>query len=335
MKSNDLGVPAGEGEYFHQFNRTYLEFTTIRRVVGADQKNSFVMCAMMQPDAQTGTIDPEDISYKFKITIQEVSFNITWEDGRANTFTTLTELLAGNERWPSQWVWESQEDLALRREVIGRIRGRANAPCDTGGVCQVTPMQDHVYQKLDGAGEDQWDHIQENVDCVGISPFYLYSLLTLGEPEAIVSAAGVTLTTYHEYQGRYIKDAAGRRRLLQADGNDPTFASGRDDQFTGAFQWISKSDFEAEQQANNAVVTKEQAATTTSKSSSIPVMPIVIGAAAASMTCMFFAAFAMWRRRKQQPQQEKKLGPDAQFTSQEPRVVVQLDDIQLSQAGQV
>merc|ERR1719424_731831 len=63
-------------EYFHQFNRTYLEFTTIRRVVGPDQKNSFVMCAMMQPDAETGTIDPEDISYKFKVSIQEVTFNV-------------------------------------------------------------------------------------------------------------------------------------------------------------------------------------------------------------------------------------------------------------------
>jgi hypothetical protein len=332
MKSNDLRVPVGEEEYFHQFNRTYLENTLIRRVVGPEQKNSFVMCAMMQPDALSGTIDPEDLSYKFKITIQEVTFNVTWrEEGRANTETTLSELLEGNLRWPSQWVWEHQEDLALRREVIGRVRGRANAPCD-GGVCQVTPMQDHVYAKSDDNSDEQWDHIQENIDCVGISPFYLYSLLTLDDPEAIVDSAGVTLTTYHEYKGRYIKDDAGRRRLLQANPNDATYASGRAQQAGGAFQWVSKSDLEAEANANNNVVTKEQAVA--SETSSIPMMPIVIGGVAASMTCMFFAAFAFWRRRKQ-PQQDKKLGPEAQFTIQRPQASVQLDDIQLSQAGQV
>jgi hypothetical protein len=332
MKSNDLRVPVGEEEYFHQFNRTYLENTLIRRVVGPEQKNSFVMCAMMQPDALSGTINPQNISYKFKITIQEVTFNVTWrEEGRDNTEVTLSELLEGNLRWPSQWVWEHQEDLALRREVIGRVRGRANAPCGEG-VCQVTPMQDHVYEKSEENSDEQWDHIQENVDCVGISPFYLYSLLTLDDPEAIVDSAAVTLTTYHEYKGRYIDGAGGRRRLLQADANDATFASGQAQQAGGAFQWISKSELEAEQQANNGVVTKEQAVAS-SETASIPVMPIVIGAAAASMTCMFFAFFAFYRRRKQQP--EKKLGPNAQFTSQQPQAVVQLDDIQLSQAGQV
>lgn len=175
--------------------------------------------------------------------------------------------------------------------------------------------------------------VQENVDCVGISPFYLYSLLTLNEPEAIVSSAAVTLKVKHEYLGRYIASGNGARRLLQAGADGGPLSQATTQQYGGAFAWVSKSEAEAQQ---NNIVTKEQAATP--ESSSMPVMPIVIGTVAASMTCMFFAAFAFWRRRKQS---QDKLGPQANFSQQQPhtqaqsQVVVQLDDIQLRQAGQV
>ena len=323
MKSNDLRVPTGEEEYFHQFNRTYLEFTTIKRVVGPDQKNSFVMCAMMQPEKfdVSESIDPEELEHIFKVTILEVTFDIEWDpettDNKENTVKTLSDLLADNARWPSQWVWEHQEDLALRREIISRRGGRAET-CGDGGACQITPMQNHVLDSAD------WDHIEDNIDCVGISPFYLYSLLTLDNPEHIVNSASVNLTVKHEYLGPYTTDGnTSGRRLLQADGADAPFSQETEQLYGGAFAFTSKAD------ANKVAV--DETPTSAAEPTSLPVMPIVMGVLAASMTCMFFAAFAFWRRRKQPTREEAKLGQAAHTQARQPQVVVQLEDVQLQQ----
>jgi hypothetical protein len=234
FKDNDLRARTGaEADYYHQFNRTYVDFATVTRLVGQDQKNSWVVCAMMQPIAwgPGETHSPSEITQQYRVAIREVKLIVDWNDDNGaalagQTTPTLASVLNIQTRWPSTWVWQSQDAAAQRRQILRR-EARIDLPCTAGGQCEATDMQDEVYKN------SNWDHIQNNFDCVGVSPFYLYQLLTLAPPQAGAYPRAVTanLTVYHQNLGslavppparRLLSEdraANGRRKALQAGAN--------------------------------------------------------------------------------------------------------------------
>jgi hypothetical protein len=297
--SNDLRVQSATPASFHQYNRAVLAKTTVNRLAAPDQRNSFVMCALMEKKGQSVTNPATEVEHKFQIDIRDALFDVTYKDN-SNYQILLRDLVESPtaSRWPSRWVWEHSGANAVRRQILKRPSRStsSDAPCAgaPGDACEVSPMQTHLHTHVGAnwaANGNNWEHIKENIDCVSILPFYLYSLLSMGANAGkIPDRVDVNLTVFHQYLGS--TDSSARRRLLNAGDSrqllqaEPQVLGSAlaEDVGTGGMAF-PVADNDSDKQ-------------TAEEDSSFPLTPVMIGIIAAAASCCFLVAgVVFWRRR--------------------------------------